>query len=229
MASLRSLSSPTATVTREGKVQTLASADLVPGDIVSFRTGDVVPADVRLVSHTNLETSEASLTGESLPVAKTIDLLVDPTYTKAASDRINLAYASTVVTKGRGVGVVISTGKFTEIGKVAEELAGKGGSKSKSAAGDDKGSWFSRVRSWLARAWDKTAVLLGLRVGTPLQIKMNKFAYVLLALAVLCAIIVFSVAEFDLNSEIILYAIALGIGGESSVQRIQPAAKTTCH
>lgn len=196
MASLRDLSSPTATVYRDGELRVVQSAELVPGDVVAFRTGDLLPADVRVINHTNLETSEAALTGESVPVGKIIDSLFDPTLSLGAADRINLAYSSTIVTKGRGTGLVIATGKETQIGKIAEEMASKQG----------------RQGSLLARAWDKLATLLGIRHGTPLQIKLNKFAYVLLGLAVLCAIIVFSVAEFELDSDILLYAIALGIG-----------------
>ncbi|CAO1622202.1 unnamed protein product [Jaminaea pallidilutea] len=196
MASLRDLSSPTASVMRDGELRTLPSSDLVPGDIVSFRTGDVLPADVRLLTLTNLETSEAALTGESLPVTKVVDALCDEGLQLGAADRVNLAYSSTVITKGRGTGVVIATGPRTQIGQIAEGLAAK--------QRTDRGFW--------SRVWDKTATLLGLRDGTPLQIRLNKFAYVLLGLAVLCAIVVFAVAEFELDSDILLYAIALGIG-----------------
>lgn len=199
MASLRDLSSPTATVVRDdGEQRVVQSSELVPGDIVTFRTGDILPADVRVLTMTNLETSEAALTGESIPVAKMVDPLDDPNLTLGAADRINLAYSSTTVTKGRGLGVVIAIGKDTQIGKIAEEMAAKQSS--------------SQGKGFFARTWDKIAVMLGIRTGTPLQIKLNLFAYLLLGLAVVCAIIVFAVAEFDLNSEILLYAIALGIG-----------------
>ncbi|CAO1632612.1 unnamed protein product [Sympodiomycopsis kandeliae] len=199
MASLRDLTSPTASVIRDnGEQRIIPSAQLVPGDIVTFRTGDVLAADVRVLTMTNLETSEAALTGESIPVAKMVDPVEDPTLTLGAADRLNLAYSSTTITKGRGTGIVIATGKYTQIGKIAEEMAAK------QSGNDGRGFW--------SRKWDKVAVLLGLRSGTPLQIKLNKFAYLLLGLAVLCAIIVFAVAEFQLDSDILLYAIALGIG-----------------
>ncbi len=84
----------------------------------------------------------------------------------------------------------------TQIGQIATALAKKGNK-------DDE------ERPWYKRAWDATATFLGVREGTPLQIKLNKFAYVLLFLAIICAIIVFGVAEFDINNEVILYAIAL--------------------
>lgn len=198
MASLRSLSSPTADVLRSGKVNTVPSRDLVPGDIVLFSTGDVLPADVRLLSISNLEVDEAPLTGESVPVAKIIEAL--PEADLGPADRINLGYASTTVTKGRGTGIVIATGMSTQIGQIAAAMArGEGAVKNQG------------VPVW-KRAWEKCAKFLGLRDGTPLQIRLNKFAYLLLFLAIICAIIVFSVAEFDIDNETILYAIALAIG-----------------
>ncbi|KAN0066176.1 hypothetical protein ACQY0O_000270 [Thecaphora frezii] len=196
MASLRSLSSPTANVVRGSGVQVLPSTVLVPGDVVHFRAGDLLPADVRLINISNLEVDEAPLTGESVPVIKTTDKLTTPNLGPA--DRTNMAYASTTVTKGRGTGVVVATGMRTQIGQIAEALARK----------DGRG----QLLPWYKRAWESTARFLGIREGTPLQIKLNKFAYLLLFLAVVCAIIVFGVAEFDITNEVILYAIALGIG-----------------
>ncbi|GAC73439.1 Ca2+ transporting ATPase [Moesziomyces antarcticus T-34] len=197
MASLRTLSSPSANVLRDSTIRQLPSTELVPGDIVHFRAGDLVPADVRLVTISNLEIDEAPLTGESVPAIKTTGALTRPHLGPA--DRTNLAYAGTTVTKGRAVGIVVATGMHTQIGQIATALAKKGNK-------DDE------ERPWFKRAWDATATFLGVREGTPLQIKLNKFAYVLLFLAIICAIIVFGVAEFDINNEVILYAIALGIG-----------------
>ena len=196
MASLRSLSSPTANVIRSSNVQTVQSKMLVPGDVVQFRAGDLLPADVRLITISNLEVDEAPLTGESVPVIKTIEALSDPDLGPA--DRTNMGYASTTVTKGRGVGVVVATAMNTQIGQIAQALANKDGD-------DNRLPWYKR-------AWESTAKFLGIREGTPLQIKLNKFAYLLLFLAIVCAIVVFGVAEFDINNEVILYAIALGIG-----------------
>ena len=197
MASLRTLSSPNANVLRNSSIRQLPSTDLVPGDIVHFRAGDLVPADVRLVTISNLEIDEAPLTGESVPAIKTTGPLTRPHLGPA--DRTNLAYAGTTVTKGRAVGIVIATAMNTQIGQIATALAKKGNKE-------------DGEKPWYKRAWDATATFLGVREGTPLQIKLNKFAYVLLFLAVVCAIIVFGVAEFDITNEVILYAIALGIG-----------------
>ncbi|PWZ02869.1 Na+ or K+ P-type ATPase [Testicularia cyperi] len=196
MASLRTLSSPTANVLRSSVIKQLPSKDLVPGDIVNFRAGDLVPADVRLITISNLEIDEAPLTGESVPAVKTTPALTRPHLGPA--DRTNVAYAGTTVTKGRAVGVVVAIGMKTQIGQIAEALANKKGK-------DEDLPWYKR-------AWESFATFLGVREGTPLQIKLNKFAYVLLFLAVICAIIVFGVAEFDISNEVILYAIALGIG-----------------
>ncbi|KAL0960182.1 hypothetical protein HGRIS_011816 [Hohenbuehelia grisea] len=204
IASLRSLSSPTSTATRDGKQSEIDARDVVNGDLVHFTSGDVVPADVRLLTLTSLEVDEAPLTGESLPVLKTLDPLVDPTATMAPADRTNMAFAGTTVTKGRGSGIVVATGMGTQIGLVAAALD----KKNKGPLRNRDGTPASIGR----RMWEPLAKLLGLRNGTPLQRKLAKFAIVLLGLAVLCAIIVFSVAEFQLDDQVILYAIALGIG-----------------
>uniref|UniRef100_V5F2X8 Uncharacterized protein n=2 Tax=Kalmanozyma brasiliensis (strain GHG001) TaxID=1365824 RepID=V5F2X8_KALBG len=197
MASLRTLSSPNANVLRASTIRQVPSTELVPGDIVNFRAGDLVPADVRLVTINNLEIDEAPLTGESVPAIKTTGPLTRPHLGPA--DRTNLAYAGTTVTKGRAVGIVVATAMNTQIGQIATALAKKGNKE-------------DAERPWFKRTWDAIATFLGVREGTPLQIKLNKFAYVLLFLAIICAIIVFGVAEFDINNEVILYAIALGIG-----------------
>ncbi len=120
LAALKKMAAPTARVLREGYTQTVPSSDLVPGDVVILETGNYVPADVRLVESANLRIEEASLTGESVPVGKDArDLLK----TEAVlGDRHNMAFMSTVITYGRGQGLVISTGMSTEIGKIAEMI-----------------------------------------------------------------------------------------------------------
>ena len=200
LASLRSLSSPTTTVIRSAQTQEIAARDVVVGDIVLFKTGDLLPADIRITSLTNLEIDEAPLTGESVPVVKIIEPVDDEDGLLAPADRINLAFAGTTVTKGRGRGVVIATGMATQIGLIAEQL--------------DKRRKGTKLASLPLhrRVWEPVAKFLGLRDGTPLQRKLAKFALVLLGLAIVCAIIVFAVAEFHLSDDVVLYAIALGIG-----------------
>lgn len=204
LASLRSLSSPTSTVLRAGKLQEINARNVVTGDLVYFKVGDVVPADVRITTSTSLEIDEAPLTGESVPVLKTLDALHDPANTLAPADRTNLAFAGTTVTKGRGTGVAVATGMDTQIGLIAAALDKNKRQKLRNADGSPAPLW--------RRAWEPVAKLLGLRDGTPLQRKLARFAIILLGLAVLCAIIVFAVAEFHLTDDVVLYAIALGIG-----------------
>lgn len=109
-----------ARVIRNGRKQQVAVVDLVPGDIVVLESGDRVPADLRLVHARDLAIAEAALTGESVPVEKRIDPLDAAT---VLADRINMAYASTVVTYGSAVGVVTSTGANTEVGAISTLLA----------------------------------------------------------------------------------------------------------
>ncbi|MGD2205556.1 MAG: cation-translocating P-type ATPase [Anaerolineae bacterium] len=120
LAALKKMASPNARVLRGGHIVTVPSRDLVPGDVVILETGNYVPADVRLVESVNLRIEEASLTGESVAVGKDArDILSAET---VLGDRHNMAFMSTVVTYGRGRGLVIGTGMKTEIGKIAEML-----------------------------------------------------------------------------------------------------------
>lgn len=89
----------------------------MPGDIVILKMGDTIPADVRIFEAMNLAADEQSLTGESVPVEKIVEYLDDSEL--GIGDRINIAYGTTTVQKGRGRGIVISTGMETEVGKIA--------------------------------------------------------------------------------------------------------------
>lgn len=120
LEALKKMSAPTARVWRDGVLQSIPARGLVPGDVVRLEAGDVVPADLRLSESVNLQVDEASLTGESVPVEKRADTLL-PVETPLA-DRANLAYLGTVVTYGRGRGLVVGTGPATEIGRIAESL-----------------------------------------------------------------------------------------------------------
>jgi potassium/sodium efflux P-type ATPase len=123
MDSLRSLSSPTAMATRSGQTQSVPTREIVPGDMVELKTGDTIPADVRLIECVNFETDEALLTGESLPVRKETEAVFDAD--TGPGDRLNVAYSSSTVTKGRATGIVFATGMFTEIGTIAAALRKK--------------------------------------------------------------------------------------------------------
>jgi Ca2+-transporting ATPase len=117
---IKKLSSPHATVVRDGKRQRIAAEEVVKGDMVEIEAGDRIPADMRLSITTSLEVEESCLTGESLPVRKTTDVLSDPKL--PLGDRSNMAYMGTVVTRGRGRGVVVATGPETVMGEIAQMI-----------------------------------------------------------------------------------------------------------
>ncbi|MTB64963.1 HAD-IC family P-type ATPase [Streptococcus sp. zg-86] len=117
---LKSMSSPSAHVLRDGHVTEIDSKELVPGDIVSLEAGDVVPADMRLLEANSLKIEEAALTGESVPVEKDVRMTVAED--AGIGDRVNMAFQNSNVTYGRGLGVVVNTGMFTEVGHIAGML-----------------------------------------------------------------------------------------------------------
>ncbi|MDL2292110.1 calcium-translocating P-type ATPase, PMCA-type [Acholeplasma sp. OttesenSCG-928-E16] len=118
--SIKKLSSPHAKVIRNGKDIVIDVKDIVIGDIVVLEAGDYVPADLRIIESHNLKIEEAALTGEAVPVDKISLPLEDKEI--PLGDRINLGFMSTVVTYGRGKGIVTSIGMDTEIGKIATML-----------------------------------------------------------------------------------------------------------
>ena len=117
---LKSLSRPHAKVWRNNKLITLEITELVVGDLVVLEAGDYVPADLRLVETINLKIDESTLTGESVAVLKDSDQVLP--MNKSIGDKVNMAFSSTVVNYGRGLGVVTSVGMQTEIGKIATML-----------------------------------------------------------------------------------------------------------
>jgi Na+-exporting ATPase len=212
MDSLRSLSSPSALVVRDGSEITVPSAEVVPGDIVAIKTGDTVPADLRLFEVMNLECDEANLTGEALPVAKEVDF--EPKHTNkedcGVGDRLNIAYSTSTVTKGRGRGIVVYTGMSTQYGGIAASMHGKKKRKSNRSISRKHGA-IQNVKGAGLRVWDVIGKFLGLTEGTPLQIKLSKLAYVLFAVALILAIIVFGANRFNVTNEVAIYAISTGI------------------
>ena len=117
LEALQKLSSHEAKVIRNGKLEVVQSKKLVPGDLVVLETGDYVPADIRLVEESNLKVQESSLTGESLPVEKNISTIEEEKV--GIGDRENMLFSSSLVTYGRGKGIVLETGMNTEVGKIA--------------------------------------------------------------------------------------------------------------
>ena len=117
LEALQKLSSHSAKVIRNGQVNVVASRELVPGDIVVLDTGDYVPADLRIIEAANLKSQEASLTGESVPSEKNSATIENEKV--GAGDRTNMLFSSSLITYGRGKGVVVETGMNTEVGKIA--------------------------------------------------------------------------------------------------------------
>jgi Ca2+-transporting ATPase len=120
LAALKKMAAPNAQVIRDGHQVTIPSRELVPGDIVLIESGNYIPADMRLIESVNLKVEEASLTGESVPVDKVANVTLDKEI--PIGDRRNSAFMSTLVTYGRGKGIVTSTGMHTQIGLIAEML-----------------------------------------------------------------------------------------------------------
>jgi Ca2+-transporting ATPase len=122
LLALKQLAVPRVRVRRDARVQEVSSSVVVPGDIVLVEAGDFVPADCRILESTNLQTQEASLTGESQPVRKTDRALPDSEL--AIGDRRNMMYTGTFVTNGHAQAVVTETGMRTELGRIAQLIHG---------------------------------------------------------------------------------------------------------
>jgi len=118
LEALQKLSAHASKVLRNGKVTVVQSRELVPGDVVVLDTGDYVPADLRIVESVNMKSQESSLTGESVPVEKDSETLKDEKV--SLGDRKNMLFSSSLITYGRGKGIVVETGMNTEVGKIAE-------------------------------------------------------------------------------------------------------------
>ncbi len=123
LEALKALGAPSARVRRDGNEDTYRATELVPGDVVRLEAGNVVPADLRLIDVARLGVDESSLTGESQVVSKSVRAITDRDPLPLA-DQVNMAYKGTVVTSGRGLGVVIATGMRTELGRIASLLTG---------------------------------------------------------------------------------------------------------
>lgn len=197
--SLYALSAPTCKVIRQQQIESIKAADLVRGDIVVLNVGDIVPADLRLIDGLNLSTDEALLTGESLPISKHPEVVLKEVDVPLG-DRINMLYSASTVTRGRGTGLVVATGMTTEVGKIAEMLRANPRAK----------TGLSGPARLLHRFKNGLRSILGLE-GTPLQVKLSKFALLLFGLAILLAIIVFSVSLWDVDDEVLIYGICVGV------------------
>ncbi len=117
LEALQKLTDHASKVMRNGEIIVIPAKELVPGDIVILDTGDYIPADLRIIEAINLKSQEASLTGESVPVEKNIQKIDGEEI--GIGDRINMLFSSSLITYGRGKGIVVETGMTTEVGKIA--------------------------------------------------------------------------------------------------------------
>ena len=119
--SIRNMLSAEARTLRGGETRLIPAEELVPGDVVLLESGDRIPADLRLVDVKNLRTEEAALTGESVPIDKTTGAVAEKA---TVGDREGMAFSGTLVSSGRGKGVVVATGSDTELGRINQLMAG---------------------------------------------------------------------------------------------------------
>ena len=155
------------------------------------------------------------MTGESHPVAKNANASFTVEDEAGVGDRINIAYSSSTVSKGRAIAVVASTGMHTEIGKIAQSLRGDK-SKVRKVRRDDEGNapWHRYFEAAALTAKDGVGKFLGVSVGTPLQRKLSWLAIFLFLIAVVFAIICLAANKFSSRKEVILYAVgyvAIGV------------------
>jgi len=166
MAALQKLTAPEAQAVRDGRRQTVPARGIVVGDLVLLEAGNYVPADMRLVESANLRIEEAALTGESVPVDKDADLVLGPD--THLGERPNMAYSGTLVSYGRGKGLVVATGMKTEIGQIAELLQSV---EIEATPLQRKLDQLGKVLGWAALAVSGLVFLLGWARGyEPLEI-----------------------------------------------------------
>jgi Ca2+-transporting ATPase len=160
---LKTLAAPRATVVRNGRVEEVASEELVPGDIVLLASGTRVPADLRLIEVIRLEADESAMTGESVPVSKD----TEPIYTEDPSiaDLRNMAFMGTLIVSGRGQGIVTATGVRTQLGSISREVARIGSAESPL---QHRMGHLSRRIGLVVLGFSAAAVLLGIVVGEKL-------------------------------------------------------------
>lgn len=120
LKALKEMANPLSKVLRNGEIKQIQSELIVPGDIVIIEAGDYIPADLRLFETVNLKIDESALTGESVPVEKDSEIILNKD--EELGERINCAYMSTVVTYGRGKGIAVNTGMNTQMGNIANML-----------------------------------------------------------------------------------------------------------
>jgi Na+-exporting ATPase len=164
-----------------------------------------------LIEALNFQTAEAELTGESMPVSKKSELTFD--HDTMVGDRVNIAFSTTQVCKGRARAIVYATGMCTEIGGITASLAGNK-SRSREVKSNSKGKsqFYHYIQAWTLTGVDFVLRFLGVKgVGTPLQKLLSKLALLLFGIAVVFAIVVMSANKWANNKEVIIYAVATGL------------------
>ena len=158
----------------------------------------------------NFETNEALLTGESLPVPKDAKAVFD--VDTGPGDRLNVAFSSSTITKGRARGIVFATGMKTEIRSIAAALRAKDKkTREVKRSPDSKAKPHRYVEAWGLTVGDFIGHFLGVNVGTPLQRKLSKLAILLFGIAVVYAIVVLAANRFSNNKEVVIYIVATGL------------------
>jgi Ca2+-transporting ATPase len=185
LEALKKMLSPTVRLIRHGKELDVPSKDVVPGDILLLEAGFKIPADGRLIENASLKCDEASLTGESMPVAKDIKPLAEAV---RVEDRTNMIFTGTVVTYGRGKAVVTATGQSTEFGKIAEEVSAVEVEKTPlEKRTDEIGKWLGIISLSICLLITVISIIRQSLVGTvdlPFIVKMIMFAVSLAVAAV---------------------------------------------
>lgn len=186
LEALAHMSSPQSVVLRDGTQQAVDSSSLVPGDVVLLVTGDIVPADLRLVECSDLKVNEMLLTGESEDVSKSLDADKKSSALTAA----NMAFSSTTVTGGNARGVVVATGMKTRVGAIAALL------KSNSSASSEAGDSVKKYRNPIADCVDKHQPK-----QTPLQASIHRLGMLMGVVGIAVCVVVYVVGYWRGNTD----------------------------
>jgi magnesium-transporting ATPase (P-type) len=183
------------------------------GDIVYIEEGSIVPADLRLFDAVNLNIDEALLTGESLPVNKNTDFIAERE--APVGDRTNMAFKNTLVSRGRGIGIVVSTGLNTEIGKIAKMVSSSEQQKSVEdihMLDDPNEAHVVPRRTGMGVIWGNVVAFFNSKSNkTPLQSSMNGLMFILTPISLFLAVIVFATNSWQWDHYIVLYAVGVVI------------------
>ncbi|MFZ0613192.1 MAG: cation-translocating P-type ATPase [Desulfobacterales bacterium] len=219
LEALKKMLAATVTVIRDARTVELESTRIVPGDILVLETGDKLAADVRLIESHSIHCDEAALTGESVPVEKTIRALPEGS---AVQDRKNMAFTGTTITFGRGRGVVVATGMLTEFGKIAEQVAAIEVDKSPlEKRTDEIGKWLSLI------CFAICGLVVAISLGRELMVGTVDTAFVLKMLMFAIALAVAAVPEA--LAAIVTGALALGMHAmarQNALVKKMPAVET---